>query len=577
MGILSELFSSAVDDGELLYDVGLQAMPQQAGPMDQQPAINFDSEIKKSMASRDGDGDGMIDDGTDQERPYNPMIDPSPATTGLEFKRIREAFLARWGSLPQSSDKSEIPQGYKQVGVWIKQNEIDVDEAIDNLKRLSSDEGYRESIDFMVESALSQASGNASKQAVRLSAAMQSAISEIQHGAYITSGGASVSGYVEESLSSVANGIVRGAVEQASKKVMEESSEYKYNNPARPSEIEVFSVDPKTIKIDPARFQYKVVGIGEGGVGSELKDTKVWKPILGGVLLVWRDPETKEDYVVNGHHRLELAKRTGVDTINVRYVDAPTAKAARGLGALANIAEGRGTAVDAAKFLRDTDTMVDDFVRKGVSLRGKIAADAVQLTKLSEKAFQKVSTGTMDESKAVAIARFLSEHDLQDKLIKRLEDREENGQEWTIKEIETASRKMANAGRLKTQGVDLFGEFESEESTFDQEVEIESYVRRQLSQEIADFSAVASQRRADRVADAGNVLAVDENLQRAKSAEVLLDAFDRETGLRGPISDAIKRLAGEFVGIKSKAKKTEFKSKAFDELKQLLREGESRV
>lgn len=341
--------------------------------------------------------------------------------------------------------------------------------------------------------------------------------------------------------------------------------------PVSPVVQNVYTVNPKAIKSDPSRFQYKVVGIGEGGVGGELKDTRVWNPVLGGVLLVWRDPEDNQDYVVNGHHRLELAKRMGVDAINVRYLNASHWKVARSTGAIANIAEGRGTAVDAAKYLRDTGATVDDFVKAGVSLKGKIASDAVQLTKLSDKVFDKVAAGKLDEAKAVAVARYLSDHDLQDKLIKRMESREENGQEWTIKEIETASRKMASAGRLKTQGVDLFGEFESEDSTFDQEVEIESFVRKQLTQEVSDFTAVASQRRADRVAGAGNILAVDENAQRAKQAEIMLNDFDRETQLRGPVSEAIKRLAAEYAGIKSKTKKTEFKSRAFEDLKQILK------
>ena len=35
------------------------------------------------------------------------------------------------------------------------------------------------------------------------------------------------------------------------------------------------------------------------------------------------------------------------------YIDAPDEKTARARGALVNIAEGRGTSVDAAKFMRD--------------------------------------------------------------------------------------------------------------------------------------------------------------------------------------------------------------------------------
>lgn len=352
----------------------------------------------------------------------------------------------------------------------------------------------------------------------------------------------------------------------------------KDGTPNRPNVVDVYTVPTESLAVDPKRFQYKFVGIDQKtGVTAELKEARAWNPMLGGVLLVWRDPESGQDYVVNGHHRLDLAMRTKTEVVNVRYIKADNEAGARSSGALANIAEGRGTAIDAAKFLRDADATVDDLARAGVSLKGKIASDAVTLTRLSDKAFEGVSTGTLDETKAIAVAKFLTDHSLQDKLLKRMADREEDGKDWTIKEIETASRKMANAGVLKTQGVDLFGEFESEESTFDQEVEIESFIRRQLAQEVSDFSAVASQRRADRVASAGNVLQVDQNELRAKSAEILLNSFDRESGLRGEVADTIKTYAAELAGVASKSKKSDVKTRSFEAIREMLLKGESRV
>lgn len=44
--------------------------------------------------------------------------------------------------------------------------------------------------------------------------------------------------------------------------------------------------------------------------------------------------------------------------MNARYIDAPNAKEARARGALANIAEGRGSAIDAAKYLRDSGNVL---------------------------------------------------------------------------------------------------------------------------------------------------------------------------------------------------------------------------
>lgn len=345
--------------------------------------------------------------------------------------------------------------------------------------------------------------------------------------------------------------------------------------PKEPSNRDVYTVPTNSLKIDPKRFQYKVKGIGEKGVGDELKGTSVWNPELGGVLLVWRDPDDGNDYVINGHHRHELASRTGATELNVRYIDAESAKIARSRGALANIAEGRGTAIDAAKYLRDVGADVDHLKRAGISMSGKVAADASVLVDLADKPFQALAEGLIEESTAVAVARHLKDHDLQNKLFKRIADREEDGKEWTIRETETAAKKMANAGKYTERGADLFGDFEEEHSTFDQEVEIESFISRQLAQEANDFRAVASSRRAERVADAGNVLAIDENARRADLAAIAADTFDREANLKGPVSAAIKEHAAEYAQAKTRKERREIKAAALESVRAAIAEIES--
>jgi hypothetical protein len=124
--------------------------------------------------------------------------------------------------------------------------------------------------------------------------------------------------------------------------------------PHEPEHGKAYNVPTGGLKTDPSRFQYKLNTSGEHGVTDEFKQVRTWSPDFAGVISVWRDPETGEDYVVNGHHRYELAGRLGADGLKVQYLQAKDAKEARALGALINIAEGRGTAVDAAKFMRDT-------------------------------------------------------------------------------------------------------------------------------------------------------------------------------------------------------------------------------
>jgi predicted ABC-type ATPase len=348
------------------------------------------------------------------------------------------------------------------------------------------------------------------------------------------------------------------------------------DTPRAPVREDVYTVPVKSLRVDPARFQYKVKGIDKGtGIGEELKGTSKWNPELGGVLLAWRDPDSGKDYVVNGHHRYELANRTGTDSVNVRYIDAPTAKTARAVGALANIAEGRGTALDAAKYLRDSGRDIEHFRDAGISLTGKVASDASQLVDLSEKAFQEVTQGRIDEDKAVAVAKHLKKHDLQDKLFKKIAQREDDGKDWSTREIEAAAKKMARAGSVTQSGTDLFGDWESEESTFDQEVELESYIAKALAQEANDFAAVSSSRRAERVAETGNVLNVDKNLHKRDSARTALADFEREAGLRGQVADTIKAKAAELAKASKKADRESIKRATLEAVRQLIDEPET--
>jgi hypothetical protein len=159
--------------------------------------------------------------------------------------------------------------------------------------------------------------------------------------------------------------------------------------------------------------------------------------------------------------------------------------------------------------------------------------------------FQAVTNGLMKENVAVAVAKHLPDPKLQDQLFAHIAEREADGKSWSDEQVETAAKKMASAGKTTVAGVDLFGEFEDEHSTFDQEVELESHIGRQLSQEANDFGAVASKRRADRVAGAGNTLNLDENARLRDSAVSNAELFDQHRHLKGPVAEAVKASAAK--------------------------------
>ncbi len=340
--------------------------------------------------------------------------------------------------------------------------------------------------------------------------------------------------------------------------------------PAKPEPGKVYAVGTQHLHMDPGRFQFKISGVGASGVTAELQQVRAWNPDFAGVVSVWRDPADGKTYVVNGHHRRELAGRLGVRDLAVRYITARDAREARAIGALVNIAEGRGTAIDAAKFLRDTGTTIDQLEARGVSLRGRLAADAAILTRLSDRSFDRLARGLLDEGTALAVAQHLPDHQLQDQLFALLERREDEGKDTSPRVVSEMAREMAQTPTHTRTEASLFGDISSVESLFVQRAEIKAHVRAELAREVSDFLAVASRRRAERVGAAGNVLDVSRNREIAAEAERAKNVFDTLVNRRGAISDAINDAAANYASAKTKRERDAVKQRALAAIKQAV-------
>lgn len=353
-----------------------------------------------------------------------------------------------------------------------------------------------------------------------------------------------------------------------------EPEDYRQSTPTRgdgtpkePESQDVYTIPTDSLHVDAKRFQYKVSGIDKQGVTDELKETKKWNPELGGVLLIWRDPENGKDYVINGHHRHELASRLGANELNVRYINASTPLEARAKGALANIAEGRGTALDAAKYMRDIGQGPEHLQRAGVSLSGRVAKAATALRNLSDRSFQALTNGYIDEDTAVIVASHLNDPKLQDQLFKRLEDKE-----WSQSKIRLAARQMEGASKRTVETSDLFGTYEEDESLWEAETAVADHVGKLLRRKVRDFQSVANKGRASRVAEAGNVLVVEENERLRKEAEALYKKFDRDfvNSYKGGIMDTVKLFGEQYADANNRAQRNTVLAAAFDAMMTLL-------
>jgi len=310
--------------------------------------------------------------------------------------------------------------------------------------------------------------------------------------------------------------------------------------PRPPKPGAVKTVPPGELHVDPARFQFKLNTNNPAGVTDELKSVKTWNPDLAGVISVWRDPKDGQTYVVNGHHRHALATRLGSKDLAVRYIDAADSKEARAVGALVNIAEGRGTAIDAAKFMRDKGLSIDDFAKYGVTLKAGALADQAQtLTKLNPRAFHRLSLGQLDVNKALAVAKHLENPERQEKLFKLLDKRREEGKDIGTKTVEEMARTMNAVKDATTTTSTLWGPEENSEDTFVHRAVLAQAIRAELASDVTDFEVVASERRAGKISGAGNVLAVGENKQRADAAEKAKNVFDALANRSGPVADAL--------------------------------------
>jgi hypothetical protein len=319
----------------------------------------------------------------------------------------------------------------------------------------------------------------------------------------------------------------------------------------------VQNVPFEKLHVDPERFQYKL-NTGKSGVvreGSALEGVKRFRPEFAGAILVWHDPADKKTYVVNGHHRHDLAKKAGQKNMAVLYMEAKDAKEARKVGALANIAEGRGTAVDAAKLIRDEQFKPEDFQAEGVSLKGSQAKNAFVLAKLSEGLFSKLVKGQLDEKSALAIAGIES-HEHQHQFADWLDKQDRDIPDRVLQRM---AQKIQNTSGVKTKTAGLFGEEENDENLFLHRATLETHALAKLSAEANLFGAVSSDKKAAKLQSkvGDNQLDVEKNKEVADEARqhraVLAKLVDR----KGPIADAFNSAAEELYREPKKRKQIE--------------------
>ena len=299
------------------------------------------------------------------------------------------------------------------------------------------------------------------------------------------------------------------------------------------------------IHFDPSRFQYKIhqEDTTTGSVGS-LAGVGTYDHNLGGVLSVWKDPANGKVFVVNGHNRLDLAKRLGADKVTARFLDAPNALEARSIGALQNIAEGRGTSLDAARFYRGTGMTPADIAAKGIPIREKVSNDGISLAKLDDRTFRRVVDGSITPERGSIIGGSGLSHAQMESLVGEVDARgKKRGQEINNATLREMIDMAKAAPVVRREERSLFGTTTEEKSLFASRAKLSANIREKLAGDRKLFGLVSKSKNADELARGNNSIDAARSGEISQEAANALSVYDTHKNLSGPISRALNDAA----------------------------------
>lgn len=301
--------------------------------------------------------------------------------------------------------------------------------------------------------------------------------------------------------------------------------------------------DPRTLETDAATFQYKDGG-DSAGVTDRLAGVTEWRPESSGSVLVYERADGTR-VVADGHQRLGLAKRILAQGDGqeprlygwlYREADGWTPEQVRTIAAAKNMREGSGTALDAAKVLRDGDPAA----LRGLPTTSALIRDAKGLAELGPEAFGAVVNRVIPESWGAIVGRLVPEPGMQTEivgLLKRLDPANRA-------EAESIVRQALEAGRAEraadAQG-SLFGDAAVSESLYLERARVLDRALKQLRKDRAVFATLTAEEA--RIAGAGNVLDSAANLARVDADGAAVQTLATLANRKGPLSDALSEAA----------------------------------
>jgi hypothetical protein len=306
----------------------------------------------------------------------------------------------------------------------------------------------------------------------------------------------------------------------------------------RPAQIREFA--PGELRVDAQRFQFKG-GADAAGVTERLQGVTQWDPIKAGLSIVFEDRQGAF-WIADGHQRRALAERIAqadpaqdprLNAWVLREADGIRDIDARAIAAARNIAEGTGSAVDAAKVLRDRPDLLPS-----LPPRSELVRQARALMNLSDEAFGMIVNDVIPPNYGAIVGRLApADARMQSALIDLIN---KTGPDNAV-QAEAIIRQGIEAGtRTETQAT-LFGDVDVVQSLYLERARILDRAMKQLRRDRRVFEALVDNQRI--IEELGNQLARDENARRAAvdghAAQILQTLANR----KGPLSDALTAAA----------------------------------
>jgi hypothetical protein len=294
----------------------------------------------------------------------------------------------------------------------------------------------------------------------------------------------------------------------------------------------IATIKTEHLKIDAARFQYKLNARNDGESGS-LSHVSAWNFSSEGILDVWLDPRDLQTYIVNGHNRHALATRLGVASLPCKYLLSKTWQDARRDGAISNISQGCGTALDAARFFRDKRMSRATIKKYGISLASNLVKHGHAIAQLCDRLFAIALSGGLTEDVAACIGDAGLTEDEQISIYRVVSDRDISD----LGLIRELCQSIKITARETVTELTLFGSETFDDCLIFETATIQNYVRSKLAKDRR--ALVSATRSRDTLESAGSTIAVDTSIQHADRLDDVLTYFDREKLVAGDLSREI--------------------------------------